>query len=282
MRYETVDTNFLRIALLPRLAAAGSEDRFVLTDTTILETMKTPFWQTDAQRSFSAIGSHLEKIVVAKAPGELMRSEIRDRHGITSIRDVIDIDLTTAFRGVLLEIASGTAGPQMSFIKSQIGAAQTELASHQLNGVLNEQGLRSATDDIKRAFKLRDYRRITDGNQAKLLRVYGIRQLAQKATEMSLTNEGVPVGKAQMMSANDCFCLRQAIALYSVGWRWAMRGSLPERLEKITNELMDLDQALIGSYCDGILSREDSVRELRDDILNVLRAEIQLEPGNRR
>ena len=273
-----VDTSSLRTTFLPQLESSASDDRFVLTDTTVLETMKTAYWRTVAQNSFGALRPYLEKIFVAKAPAELIQSEVKNGNPTASLSDVIDAELTTGFRNLLMEIGSGVEGQNLAFLKSQIDSAQADLANHQLNGPLNQQGLRMATEDIKKAFKLREYRRNPDACQKELIRRFGIKELSKKATEIALTQEGMAVETAKKVSSSDCFCLRQSIGLYCLGWKWAMCGSLPQKQEKITNELMDLDQSLIGGYCDGILTGDNvTVSPLREDILRILRSQISLQ-----
>jgi hypothetical protein len=51
-------------------------------------------------------------------------------------------------------------------------------------------------------------------------------------------------------------------------------GSLPNP-EKITNELMDLSQAIVSSYCDEILTKESSVAKLREEILAVMNFDVE-------
>ena len=270
MTYFVVDTNYLRIDFPPRLQRSTPDEQFVLTDTTVLETMKPVYWETVAQNSFGSFAPHCNKIVVANAPSELMRKEIASRNPITSVSRIINLNRTSGFQNLVAEISSGVHGQKLAYAKSQISAAQADLANQQLNHAQNEQSLQMAVADIKNAFRLREYRRVADTDQKEMLRLYGVKNLSRVATEVTLTKEGVEVGVAKQMSAVDSFCLRQTIGLYCLGWKWALNGSLPQCPKKINNELMDLDQSVIATYCAGILTGEPSVDALREDILRVL------------
>ena len=158
-----------------------------------------------------------------------------------------------------------------------MSAAQADLGKEQLNPALNEAGLREAVTGIRNAFKLPEYRRVSDPDQKENVRLYGIKHLSRRAVESLFKEKGLPDEAAKRMALGDCFCLRHTIGLYCVGWKWALRGSLPERDDKINNELMDLDQGAIASYCDGVLTREPGVSEIRGDILAVLRSNVVLQ-----
>ncbi len=268
MHYFVVDTNFLRIDLPQRLRSATPDEKFVLTETTILETMKGPYWRTAANNSFKALAPHFDRIVVTHARGKLMRKEIAKQKPLIFPQGMIDSVRTKGVQDLLADIGAGV-GQTLCHVDSQIDAAQADLAIHQLNHVQNEQELMEAVAAIRKYFNLRKYRKLPDGEQKRRLRLGSVKSLSTIAAKAALVATGVGETIANQMSVSDCFCLRQIIGFFCLGWTGAMNGSLPAK-ERITNELMDLDQSVIASYCTGILSREPSVVTLRQDILAAL------------
>ena len=118
MTFFAVDTNYLRDTdFLPRLESAGPNESFVLTDTTILETMKTPYWQNVARNSFGALAQHVNKMVVARAPGKLMAGEVASKVPIVAISDILDPHLTGEFRVLAGELAGGIEGQAVALRK---------------------------------------------------------------------------------------------------------------------------------------------------------------------
>lgn len=62
--------------LMARRSADIVGNRVVLTDTAVLETMKTADWEHSLRRSFKIISKYPNRIWLAKAPGVLIRDEV--------------------------------------------------------------------------------------------------------------------------------------------------------------------------------------------------------------
>ena len=231
--------------------------------------MKGLYWENVAKNSFQIISRFPHKILVAKAPSEIMREEVAG----ASLIDVFDSDLTRGFRMFLNEIATGSSGAALTFAKSQIKAVQEGLGKHQLNHNQNRTDLEMIVEQIKSVIRTRGYRKILDPIESELCRMSITFQLASEAVLRSLIQQGVLIGKAQELANRDSCCLRQCIGVYCLSFKWALLGCLPGP-PKVTNEVMDSDQALIGTYCDEILTTELSVSLLRDEILQVLSSNV--------
>ena len=282
-----IDTNYLRTPANPAalnrpdlgqlLASSAPNDRFILTDTAIIEQMKNAQWESTARASFRIISQHPQKIWLAKAPGDLMQGEI-DTGRETA--ELIDLPLSEGFRVLLQEIAGNASGPAMAHARTTILAAQADLAQQQQNHVANLQALTLACTDIRGAIDIAGYRRIPDPNQKDLVRLHRVKTLAQTAVRRLLELERRPASLGQTLAYGCGILLRYHIGLYCLGFKWALNGTLSPDPTRATNELMDLNHALIASYCDDILTEEASVREMRRDIVQAIHTNIQFAPAS--
>ncbi len=281
-----VDINYLRTPADPSvlqrpdlgtlLQSSAPSDRFILTDTAILETMKNERWETTARASFRIISQFPQKIWLAKAPGNLIRSEL-DTGQETS--EIIDLPASGGFRSLMAELMSGIDGPCMTFARANVTAAQADLSLGQQNHAANLQGLQFAVADIRSSIDIAAFRQIPDPGQKDLVRLHRVKSLAQIALKKIIQLEGKPANLGQTLAYGRGILLRYQIGLYFLGFKWAVESTLSSNPANATNELMDLEHALIATYCDDILTEEASVREMRQDILQAINSNIQFAPA---
>ena len=281
-----VDINYLRTPADPTvlqrpelgalLQSSAPSDRFILTDTAILETMKNEQWETTARASFRIISQFPQKIWLAKAPGNLIRNELDTGRETT---EIIDAPASESFRLLMAEIMSGVDGPSMTFARANVAAAQTDLAQAQQNHAANLQGLQLAVADIRSSIDIAGFRRISEPGQKDLVRLHRVKLLAQVALKKLIQLEGRPANLGQSLAYGHGILLRYQIGLYFLGFKRALTGTLSPDATRATNELMDLDHALVATYFDEILTEEASVREMSDDILQALNSNIQFAPA---
>lgn len=265
---HVIDTNYLRKPELEtRLQPSAAGDRFILTDTAVLETLKNAQWEFTARKSFEIIARYPNKIWIAKAPADLRREELST--GVDT-RDVIDAALSAGFRELLAELASGSDGPNLVSLRAKIVSAQSDLAKQQQNHAANFNGLKSFVDDIRNKLDVKGYRKTVDLVQKDKVRLFLIKTLAQVCLKKVIELEGGSATVGDALANGRGISIRYQIGLYCLGFKWAMKGTISPDPAKATNEMMDLSHALIATYFDDILSEEASVREMRKDILDVL------------
>jgi len=105
-----VDINYLRTPADPKvlrrpelgalLQSSPPTDRFIVTDTAMLETMKNAQWETTARASFRIVSQFPQKIWLAKAPGNLIRSELDTGRETT---EIIDVPAGAGFHSLMTE-----------------------------------------------------------------------------------------------------------------------------------------------------------------------------------
>jgi hypothetical protein len=263
-----IDTNYLRKQELADALQASSSDRYILTDTAVLETMKNERWESTAKASFKIIAQHPQKIWVAKAPGELLLNELSTGQETTDIFDAYQCD---QFRLLLGEIASGRDGPHMEYLRAHIGEAQEKIAEQQQNHAENIKGLKYAYEDIKGTIDIAAYRRISDPSAKTQARLQHIKTHAQASLQRLVKLEGQTSDLGRVLAGGRGIILRYQIGYFCLGFKWAVNNGLDSfPAEKATNEVMDLSHALIATYFDDILTGETSVSQLRRDILQAL------------
>ena len=262
-----IDTNYLRKQALADALQASSSDRYILTDTAVLETMKNDRWESTTRASFKIIAQHPQKIWVARAPGELLRDELSSGQETSEIFDDYQCE---QFRLLLGEIASGHDGPHMDYLRAHIGEAQEKIAEEQQNHVENIKGLKHAYEDIKDTIDISAYRRISDPVKKSQVHLKHIKTHAQNSLQRVVALEGKSSDLGQVLACGRGIMLRYQIGYFCLGFKWALGGTISPDATKATNEIMDLAHAVIATFFDGILTEEDSVRELRDDISAIL------------
>lgn len=264
-----LDTNFLRKPNLAHaLSCAGSSDRFIIPDTTVLETMKNDRWESTARASFKIIAGYRGRIFSATEGSKLMKEELES--GV-DVATVIDAGLTQGFRALLEEIATDKDGEAMNHVRSVIPAAQADLDAQQQNHPENLKSLKEARDGAKMLVKFKEYRRLLDDDQKRAFRLRLAKALAQRSIIQTVKSEGKEPAIGVALAAGRGIILRDAIGFNLLGFKWAVQNGLDNLKEtKATNELMDVRQAVIGTYCNGILTEEESVVQMRQDILDAL------------
>jgi hypothetical protein len=265
-----IDTNFLRKqALAQALSCAGSSDRFIIPDTTVLETMKNDRWESTARDSFKIIAGYRERIFSATEASKLMNEELESGVDTTS---VIDAGLTKSFRALLGEIASEKDGPAMKHLRGVMLSTQADMAAQQQNHPENLNSLKGARDAAKMLVKLKAYRRLLNEDQKREFRLRLAKTLAQRSIKLTAAAEGKNPAIGDFLAAGRGIILRDAIGYNLLGFHWAVLGSLnglPD--DQATNELMDVRQAVIGTYCDALLTEDKGViKSMRQDILDAL------------
>jgi hypothetical protein len=239
--------------------------------------MKNSEWESTAKSSFDIIARYPQNIWVATAPGDLMRTEVATGQ---ETHDIISPELTVGFRSLVAEIASGIDGPGMTFARANVATAQNNLAQQQQNHAENLKGLKAAYEDVKNSLKITPYKNIPDPDQKEMVRLHRIKTLAQASVRKLAELEGKSADIGNALANGRGILLRYQIGFYCLGFKWAVNGTLSPDPAKATNELMDLDHALIATYFDDILTREASVREMRQDILQILNTTIRFAPAN--
>ena len=257
-----IDQNYFRTPdLQTRLESAGAGDEFAMTDYAFIEMFKSPEWELISRKTLAAIEDHPEHIVVCYPPSHILQMELANRVPTTGGDDLVDGELTDRMRLYLRELASvGQHGPRHAIVSSLIGSAQATIATQQQNHLTNLRVLQKGARAWKRLLRrpvLSDLRggRMPDQTRALLAII-----IASESARTLLLEHGATEQQANDFLADDSFLLRTQVSFNLLAISWVERGGIDNlRAEIATNEFMDIDYALFGSYCDGVLTREPTV-----------------------
>ena len=269
--FFVIDQNYLRKEDLDQRLQQETEMGFVLTDTTLIEMLKSPSWEYISERSLKIIASQAKRIWVSNAVSDLLRLEIKSKRPI-SPDDIISPILTKRLRLYLQEFANqGQIGARHGYMANHITQAQMDLAHRQLNHSRNLNMLRNAYEAMKKYLgeeKIRAMKNNEFGDE-KLSQI--ILSSALLAITDPLRENGFNEDEIEQFSRFDSFMLRQIIAFFLLCHHWIIMGGI-ECLnpEKATNDLMDINYILIASYGKGILSCEKKVNDLHMKLQQVL------------
>ncbi|MEZ0388941.1 MAG: hypothetical protein ACAI34_17845 [Verrucomicrobium sp.] len=277
---HVIDINYLRTPADPTvlkrpelgalLQSSAPGDRFILADTALIETMKNRQWESTSRNSFKIVSQYPEKIWIATEISKLMNAELNSGRDTDA---VLDLGLTEGFRDLLREIASGNDGPAMNTVRNNILQAQKTLATQQQNHPQNLGSLKAAFDGVRKDVKVKEYRRLTDIEQRQIRLRYAKTQ-AQISTRNVAKEEDKSQEVGDALATGRGAMIRLQIGYTLLGFKWAVNNGLDSFPDtKATNEIMDLDHAVIATYFDGILTEEASVEDMRQDILDALDVE---------
>jgi hypothetical protein len=141
-----------------------------------------------------------------------------------------------------------------------IATAQASLATQQQDHATNLALLQNGAQTwrgVLRAPVLADLRA---GRMPDETRVLLAIEIASGAARILLIEHGATEDQADHFLDGDSFLLRSQISFTLLSIAWVEQGGFENlRADRATNELMDIDYALFGSYCDGVLTREPRV-----------------------
>jgi len=257
-----MDQNYFRDAdLQRRLENATEDDEFAMTDYAFIEMFKSPEWELTSRQSLAAIATHPERIITYRPPSDVLRSELTTRTPTVEWNSLVDAPLTERMREYLRELAEvGQSGPRHSIVSSMIAAAQSGIAVQQQNHEVNLQLLQNGVRTHQELLQGPTLDDLRAGRMPDRTRIQLAIRIATVSARTLLLEDGATELQANDFLASDSFLLRSQVSFCLLVIDKVSHGGINGmRPDRATNELMDIDYALFGSYCDGVLTREATV-----------------------
>lgn len=264
MKKVVIDQNITQNSDKVREILSDPSNQIIITDNLFIETLKSEHWKTSARESFRYLSEAPERVVVAKAHGQLLREESELKKP-TSLEDV---QLTTSFRDFL---KSFSIEPEKSLDMISDGrkSATDKAIEQQLNHQQNKATLEGIIDcweaDIgQHKIKLlrqeyhkspRNYHTMSE----LLTSLDGVKLIGRNIMEpFDLTPQ-----EAANLIINRSSVLCLVLCFHGYALKWISMGGLNGLTEeKITNELMDMDYLAISLLCDEFITQEKKLIEL--------------------
>lgn len=236
-------------------------NEFVMTDYAFIEMFKSSHWELVSRQSLAILAEYPETVVVTRAPTDILNSELEQQIPATEWSSIVDEALTQRTRSYLQELASqGQNGPGHAYVSSMIESAQESLPAQQLNHQDNLDMLHNGVEAWREALRPDALSDLRGGRMADQTRAFLAVEISKIGSRTLLLEHGATEQQADHFLLGDSFLLRSQVSFALLSLQRLQLGSVQGmRADRATNELMDIDYALFGSYCDGVLTNEASV-----------------------
>lgn len=266
-RHLVLDQNYLRFEGLINLIAAEPDAIFILPDVALMEMCKGGSWRHVMRSSLAEISKIPNKVKLSLCVGEALRKELAAFNSIEGLLLPGEFD---SFKDSLLkDVAEGKSSPMgLDFIAASIESAQKDFRNGELNHEKNHEKYLQLNALIKKSLSAKLIKALRNRMISEDARLTIICEIAQKLFHDFLLTEGLSKERAFAFISQKPILYRFYILRVQQDIEWIREGGLESQpAARITNNLMDLDYVLIGSFFDAILSRDgrvvDADRDLR-------------------
>lgn len=260
-----VDQNYFRSGELRTLVASDAHVRFVVPDVALLEMCKGPAWRETMQRSLDALSSVPSRVLHSISVGEAIATELETKRSIDG--RLLPREFRDFTRGLLRDIAAGGTGKTIDLIASRINNAQSSLNDQELNHSANQSSLVQRTDIIRSVLSAGILKQLRSGKITDADRLTFVTEVSRDLCASFLTGAGWSSNKVKLFLHSKPLLLRYIWLSVRHCVDWAQRGGIEGMLaERVTNDLLDQEYALIASFFDGLLSKEARVMNAYEEL----------------
>lgn len=267
-RHLVLDQNYLRFEGLIQLISTEPDAIFILPDVALIEMCKGEKWRHVMRSSLDVLSKIPDNVRFSLCAGEAIRKE---RASFTSSEgELLPDDFIDLKNCVLRDVAENTSSATgIGLIAEKIESAQQDFRDDELNHAKNKERNLTLNSKIKSELGTRLIKALRNRKISEDARLTIICELAQTLLQDFLLIQGLSKGQASDFISQKPFLLRYYILLVQQDIERIKVGGLESQpAERITNNLMDQDYVLIGSFFDALLSRDrrvvDADRDLRD------------------
>lgn len=266
--YVVVDQNVLRkeAELLPAFGRAIAVDgAILLPDVAMVEMTKGVNWESATRQSLRIMSRFPDRVVVAHGVGELLR---RERDAGRPVIDLVDREVTESFRRLLRDLQGG-AGPTLEGLLQAVPSHQQMAADQHLDHSKNKPSIERIVEQWKCIVTPEGRRHMAEGN-VDLFRELLALDKTTEIIEGSLVGAGYPAEAAKILATSRSVTAHAFLCRAALGLRWFVMGGIESaKGTTITNDVVDMDYVIMGSFCAELLSKETKVREMHDHLLAV-------------
>lgn len=261
VRTVCIDQGGFRSAELQVLVATP-DVRFVVTDAALMEMCKRiETWERSVEMKFEYLANVPDRVVFVPGNGENMTGERAARRPHT-LGSLIDHETTIWLRALLSEIAAGRKGPAFQKMTDHIHEANQLAQEHHFDHEDNRRRMLGLIETFlgKQGYTEEFRQRL----RAKLVGESEYVASVSNAAAMVLHGVSTPWPPELMHKLLDA-------RSYSMRWLWlrveavthwlAEGGSDHAKATSLTNDEIDSQYVIVGSYCDELLTKDNRARQ---------------------
>ena len=258
--FYVLDQNYLRDNNLRDHVSSNLISKFVIPDVGLLEMCKGDQWNETMLMSFEILSACPGRVFLSLSIGEALNYELE--HGRSIEGRLLPRAFRDFIRAALADVAAGGGGDAIDLVKRKILDAQRGMQMDELNHLNNQQSLIQRVGIIQSILAGEPLRLLRGGRVSPEHRLEVIRKISNDLFLEFLLNHGFTRNKARMFIKKRPLVLRFFYVSVRQCLDWAARGGvLTMAPERISNDILDQDYVLIGSFFDCLLSREARVQE---------------------
>ena len=272
-RYLVVDQNYLRTRALQDILVANPEVRLVLPDLAMLEMTKPVQRELTVRLSLKDIAREPGRVFVSKATSECLKYELTFKRSVSG--HMLFREATNFVRKILIAVDTGVPNEQHTKVIEDPENHIPELMRDYLDHETNKARSLELVDATKQEMSAEFARRVRGAKVATEERIAFVAEKAPSLLVGVLEDTGFSREKAIAFARTRPMLLRYFYLKLWACLVWEEQGRL-ESLGalKVSNDLLDHEYVLAGTFFDGVLSAEPAVNEAYQAVKRMLSARV--------
>lgn len=261
------DSNALRHPDLQTYLSLSRDHTIVLSDLTVVEMQKTNALLT-SRKSTEILSKYLDQVYLLKRTGDFLEYSVSSA---VDVSELYDFQTTLEFRELCRDLRKV---PPPDYLDDFM--REREVSAATIYGRLQDQvrewepALMEVAAEFSREelSAIRQRQSVEEKTRRKLFDVLGL-----TLTDFMLRNQQVPKeGRAKLADFVNMFGLRYSLSILIFYMLWVMDGSTTgKRLDRRTNDVVDLQLAALSTYFSGVLSADGLVSDVAAIVRPILR-----------
>jgi len=269
-KYYVIDVNYLRDSNLHSFLSNSQNKSFVLTETVIIETLKSKNWDYIYKRNFQIISNYADKIYVTLPIGNILSFE---RNNKNVCENLLSEESTFNVREILTQLKNGNT----DYIENEM-FQNIELAQEYISkSILDHSKNKSNWLSVYKGFLESSGPTLRNDLRKNRLKDHQLYELTIQAVEEIFDGDRKFFGNDfndeeinYFKNINSIHYKLFATMVFN-GFLWQIKKGLENiKEEKVTNEKHDIENIIIAASGKGILSYESYVNNLYEHISNII------------
>lgn len=269
-----LDQNYLRSHELRELVSREPTSKFAIPDIALLEMCKSDRWRETLLGSLETLSQCPGRVYQSMSVGEALSFELVKARSIEG--RLLPVEFRQFLREVLRDVQGGGQGAAIDRLQAKMLAAQQGMQQYELNHSLNRDRLLQRVGIVESNLRGGPLKSLRNGNATLDERLDLIWRVSLDLCRHFLLGNGMSENGAIMFLRQKPMVLRFFLASVRHSVEWAARGGILTLLpERATNDILDQEYVLIGSYFDATLSKETSVMQADHELRSLLKRRIE-------